>query len=516
MSLKREGKVLPLIKAHPYSISAMICILFWLVTGGTVRFLNNAGISTMAMMVTYIALVVVIIAAGIVLGIRKRLDTSALILLIAAAGILARMWFAMYSMANDPYQHDIGNFDRNPVNAVHDNYIFYLYDNCRLPDFDFRGYGQFYHPPLHHIISAVAMKINSFVFPGRAGNYEFLMCISLFYSLVTMILLYKILRFFKIEGTALVASFMLVAFYPFLIISAGQINNDPLANMFFIAAFYNALRWYERPGYKRIILTAVCIGLAMMSKLSTGLIAVPVGFIFLAGLLRSRFRDKHIWLQFLSFAGIAFPLGLWFPVRNLIRWGIPPTYVFDLGIIPSQDLSGYSLTERLFGTSEASMSIPYVIFDENYKEFNIFTVLFKSSLFDDFDHHDKFGITLIATILLFLGLILVIMFIVGLIKALIRAFRKHDTCLFAVLIMLVTEFASIIVFAFKYPLTCSVNFRYVFPTVICFLLFTALCFPKSGNEYRRLLQKIAMGVIVLFSVTSIAFYACEWTAMPFF
>ena len=269
-----------------------------------------------------------------------------------------------------------------------------------------------------------------------------------------------------------------------------------------------------KPGFRKIIVVAVCIGLAMMSKLSAGLVAVPVAFIFLAALIRARFKDSKLWLQFLSFAGVVFPMGLWFPIRNLIMWGIPPTYVFDLGKVPSMDLSGYSVFDRLLGTSEVSRSIPFVVFDENNKDFNIFTILFKSSLFDDLDHHDRPVFSLLGIIMLFLGLVLVIMCIIGLVRAVIRVFKEHDVCMASVVILLITELAAIIVFAFRYPLICSSSFRYIMPAMICFVLFIALCFPKSDNEYRRLIQRLAAGVIVLFSTASVVFYAVEWMGMP--
>ena len=509
MGIKPGGRFAALIKAHPYAFSGIICILFWLLTGGSVRYLNNTGISARAMMFTYMALLLAVIITGIVLKAGKKLDTAGLIWLIAIGGVLARIWFAMYAQTTIPYQHDMGYFDRNPASAVHDNYMFYIYDNWKLPDFDIRGWGQFYHPPLHHFISAVAMRINELIFPGRAGNYEFLMCISLFYSLVTMILLYKIIRFFKFTGSSLVMSFMLVAFYPFLIISAGHINNDPLASMLAIASIYNALRWYKEPGFRRIICVALCIGFAMMSKLSAGLIAVPVAFIFLAALIRAKFKGTRLWMQYLSFAGVVFPLGLWFPLRNFFMWGIPPTYVFDLGNVPSMDLAGYSVAQRLFGSSEVSRSIPFVVFDENYKDFNIFTILFKSSLFDDLDHHDKPVYTLLAMILLWLGLALVIMCVAGLIKAVIRIFKERDVCLASVVILLITELAAIVVFAFKYPLICSENFRYVMPVMVSMVIFAGMCFTKTSKEWRKLLNMICGFVVISFAAMSVVFYMLE-------
>ena len=509
-------KIRAVIVRHPYIASAIPCILLWLVTGGSVSTLNRIGITTTTQMITYLVMLLCVVIVYVVLAVRHKLSDKISCLIIFIGGLLARAWFAMYSLTNDAYQHDFGNFDYDLHYAVHDNYILYLLNEHHLPDFDFRGLGQFYHPPLHHIISAIACKVNSVIFPGRDGNYEFLMCISLFYSLAILILIYKILRYFKFEGKALICAFMLASFYPYMIITAGQINNDTLASLLFIAAFYQALLWYRRPGFKRIIYIAVMIGCAMMTKISAGLIAIPVGLIFLITLIKSKGRDRKLWLQFLSFAAVVFPLGLWFPIRNYIRWGIPPTYVFDLGILPKQDLTVFTPLQRLFGFSEVTMSIPFVVFGVDYRDYNTFTILFKSSLFVDFDHHDKSLFILLATFVFFLGMAVLIMFATGLVKTVIKAVRERSVELIAVLVLLVTEFTSSVIFGFKYPLVCSISFRYIFPTVICFALFAAFCFKPARNQYLILLQRIAIGVIVLFSLASVAFYACEWMAMPFF
>ena len=498
--------------AHPIILSGIISILFWMITGGSTASLNKIGLSNKASMYICIGAFAVLIAGFIVIAVRKKATVRTACVFIMAGGAVTRMWYALYALTTNVYQHDFGNWDYHPGNAVHENYIHYLMTNLHLPDFDIRGYGQYYHPPLHHTISAIVMKIDSVLFPSREVDGSCLKALSLFYSLVIMILIYKIMKHFGIDGMALVAATALASFYPSLIICSCQINNDPLANMLVIAGFYNALKWYRDRRYITIIYTALAIGCAMMTKLSAGLVAFPVGFIFLAAFIRSKGTRKNVFTQLLAFAAVVFPLGLWFPIRNLICWGIPPTYIFTLGSIPGQDVSGYSVMQRLFGSTDVTRSVPFTVFGEENKDFNIFTILFKSSLFDDLDHHDKPFWSLIAGIMMILGIVIVVIFAAGLVKAVIKCFKDKDTGIAAVIILLVTELASIIVFAFKYPLICSVNFRYVFPTVICFTLFAALCFKKSENEWVRLIQKMMGVVIAGFSVLSVVFFMTEWMA----
>ena len=290
-----------LLSEHHFCVAGLLCIVVWILTGGSAALLNKAGITNTALMTVHFVIMGAVIFCLLYLVFSKRITDTLACMTLALGGFFARAWYCIFALTTEEYQHDVGAFDYNLANASHDNYILYLLYNKHLPDFDFRGTGQFYHPPLHHFISAVAIKINSVIFPSREGDYGFLMCISLFYSLIVLILIYRILKMFGFTGKSLVIPFAVACFYPYLIISSGQINNDPLASMLFIAAFYNALVWYRERSFKRMIFTALCIGFAMMSKLSAGFVAFPVGFIFLAALIGARGKDKKMWQQFASF-----------------------------------------------------------------------------------------------------------------------------------------------------------------------------------------------------------------------
>jgi len=65
----------------------------------------------------------------------------------------------------------------------HAGYITYLLQHHQLPDFDPRGHWQFYHPPLHHMISALWLWLSEHVFGiSNAAAQESLQTLSLFYA----------------------------------------------------------------------------------------------------------------------------------------------------------------------------------------------------------------------------------------------------------------------------------------------------------------------------------------------
>ena len=74
------------------------------------------------------------------------------VILILAAGFLLKLVYVLYTGIGT-LQHDVHSFT-DSTNG-HAGYIRYLYTYGHLPDFDPRQEFQFYHPPLHHILSAL-------------------------------------------------------------------------------------------------------------------------------------------------------------------------------------------------------------------------------------------------------------------------------------------------------------------------------------------------------------------------
>ena len=93
---------------------------------------------------------------GIYLKKKKLLNTATICFLILLSGLLLRLIYISYTGIGTR-QHDVHTFFKN--NGGHAEYILYLFDNHKLPDFDPRDIWQFYHPPLHHIICALWLTI---------------------------------------------------------------------------------------------------------------------------------------------------------------------------------------------------------------------------------------------------------------------------------------------------------------------------------------------------------------------
>jgi hypothetical protein len=480
---------------------------------------------------------VMILSVLIALLILRKITARDIVLLIMILSFWTRLTVVLYTPVTHPYQHDMAYFTDDKFYGTHDTYILYTLKNWNLLEADVRDYAQFYQPPLHYFLSAAVIKISSLIFPGQADNYEVIKIIPLFCSTASGLLIYKMIRYFRISGPGVIFTMCLSMFLPEFLILSASVNNDAVSVFFSFFAFYYALLWYRSPKMRYILLTGAGIGLSMMGKLSGGLIAVPVAFIFLAKLCyqlnpkarikeegygRENIKIPNIIGQFLAFAGLTFPLGLWFPLRNLIRWGVPIGYVNTFNMAAHDDVSSYSVLERLLLPAKGlSAEVPFVLFNDNDKEHQIFLALFKTALFDEkMFQQDSFFMTAGSIMLLLFELIAVISVIclfVFLIVDIRRGTYRYEAA--AMMVLFLTEMVSYVSFCLKYKAVSSMNMRYVVPVVIPLAymlarLISALNRRRKEEGIKGILVKTALygisALVVLFSILTLLFYGSYW------
>ena len=442
----------------------------------------------------------------------KRFNTEDAVFFVLAAGFVLRAVMVLFTPLNF-YQHDVSGFGPG-FQGFHDDYIMYIYENRALPDGDVRDLGQLYHPPLHHILSAVFFKLNSLVFPERAGEINSLKTLPFIWSSGAVLIALKILKHFKIKGAPLVISLAFVSFHPQLVFLAIQVNNDALAMMLFTASVCLALKWYEKPELTTILFTALTIGCAMMTKLSMGFVAFPIGFLFLVRFIRAvKKKDKKsisaaaLFKQFVFFGLLVFPLGLWFPVRNYITHKTPFTYVFMIDSTGGQDVWMFSAVKRLFVPSAGSLKMPFLTSASSKPEvdYNMFLALLKTSLFDERRFDQAYYLTT-GRIMLILAAVLAIVMTVCAAGIAIRYIRqkKMTADYVSLLILCAVLLASFISFCFGYPVVCSESFRYVAPALPAAAVFFGLALQEF---WKKLPVKIIMtGLVTAFSCAVFMFY----------
>lgn len=407
---------------------------------------------------------------------KKRVTDNFKLNCIMVTGILLRLYYILATPVIQSRQYDLGSaVPEEGIFTGHLGYIFYLFTHKGLPDLDPREVYQFFHPPLHHIVSALWMGVVSLFTDNRDLWVEWLQVLPFLYSVLILFVIRQICKEFKLQGKALLFVMLVVSFHPSLIFMAGSINNDCLALLFQFATIWLALCWYRDRSYKNILGIAFSISLGMLTKLSVGMFAVPVAFLFFYVLItewrtRKCIPGKRI-LQYVVFGAVCIPIGLGWAVRCLVRFGMPLTYVNRLPEDSWQYVGNYSLLERFFIPNPIAFFRNLAHGSLGFGE-NVWVQLFRTAALGECDlsTFPLWG-KLIALLMIAAAFVLAVWAFILFIRVFVFGKRKDfpvldmgKRCFW--LIGYAVLFISYLNFCYNFPHQCTMNFRYMVPTVL--------------------------------------------------
>ncbi len=427
--------------------------------------------------------------------------------------LLCCMGFCMrfaYVLATPYYvrQHDVGRFDGE---SGHAPYIIYLLENGQLPDFDVRTVWQFYHPPLHHSIAAGWMRFLQHCGVSFADAAESVQILTLAYSCICMVLFWKLLGHFRLKGAAKLLPMTVVAFHPTFFIMAGSINNDMLSITFLLWAILLTCRWYREQKFTTILQLAIAIGCGMMTKISVWMAAPAAAVVFLAVLIRERQKRLSLIGQYAAFGAVCVPLGLGWGIRNLIRFGVPITYIPMLSNTSSQYVGSIPPLERLLDFSSYQWTYVYDCFTaygQPYNEFNPTIGILKTAMFDELINPENYPAISGFGELLFLAQFLVVLVTLAAITVVITKRRKtleHWQLLLTYAITTVSYYS----FCLSFAHTCTMNIRYATPLIFIGCLFFGIWMQEDEEAAPTgVLHRILRIPVALFLLGSYLVYAC--------
>ncbi len=400
----------------------------------------------------------------------KKKDTAAAALLTLIGGVLR----LLYILGTTVYErgHDVGNYTDltdTLVNPGHLGYIEYLAKFRHLPDFDPFSVFSYYHPPLHHFLASLVVRASALFGASTDTAFENVQFLILFYSLITLILGYLILREFG-SGPELLIPYGLFCIHPSMILMSGSVNNDMLTVLFELLILYLTLEWMKDRSRKKLLLLSLAFGLGMLTKISVVVLAFPVGLVmlgYLVTLLRKKDRNMTAGCirDYVFFGLIAGIIGLSWTVRNAVRFRVKPGIA---SATPESFLymGNTPLLKRLGIPSSLGLDYPFHSVYGNASD-NVWLILFRTAVFGEI-RPDVTGASLFACQAVFmLNLILGLFCAVLTVLYSIREIRKGDRDRG---IFLLSGYASFlftyILFVMKYPYTCSCDFRYIVPTLL--------------------------------------------------
>ncbi len=269
----------------------------------------------------------------------------------------------------------------------------------------------------------------------------------------------------------------------------------------------------------------------MMTKLSVALIAPPIAIVFLVVLVQKlRQRKWHIFGQLGLFAAVCAPLGLWYPLRNLIRFGVPLTYVQKMNPKVMQyigDQSFWSRVTDFSGKQFQSVFEQFLQCDSSgnrigYNEYNPLVAMLKNFLFGEFIHESNFADSCLSLWLAeFFFWFASILAAAALVFLVILCFRRcsirpmHKVFLVSLYVLFVGSFYRL---SAAEPFVCTMNSRYITPTILIGALFYGVFVQNLLRRRTRAANVFAWtlgGIALLFAVLStVVYYAVCMPLMP--
>ncbi|MBP5154253.1 MAG: glycosyltransferase family 39 protein [Lachnospiraceae bacterium] len=433
---------------------------------------------------------------------RKGSNEEVLLSALVLAGILLRFLYVLYTDSTER-QHDPGAFTQT-AGIGHIGYIEYWYQNgLTLPDFDVRTMWQYYHPPLHYWLSALALRGLTLIGVPYQTAGEAIQILPMLWSSLTVIVCLRLFRALGLRGGPMLAAAAIVCFHPTFILFGGSYNNDMLLMLLVMTSFLQALRWYRDPTWKNILILAVCVGGCVMSKLSGVMVAPAIALLFAAVLIRHIKKPLPYLGQFAVFGVISIPLGIWWQVRNLIAFGVPLTFIPSLDSNSSMYLGDMSVSQRLFDFGGEQLHYVYDAYGflgAPYYEFNPTLGLIKTALFDECNnsindlHFPQIAST--GPALFWVNLVLFALCTVFFLLMLIRKSRSMDRVQQGALgLLFFVHLINYYIFCFTFPFTCTMNIRYAMPVIPRCALGLGLIMRDAGEKWPAKVFRVLCGAL---------------------
>jgi len=393
---------------------------------------------------------------------------------IMGVGGLLRLFYVLFSTIYER-QYDIGQIDLDSAHTVsggHLAYIQYLYQNWHLPDMDPTTVYQFHHPPLHHFVCAVWMKLCSVFVKNTDVLEESIQAVPFMCSLLILWVLYLIVREFALTDRVKLFVMALFSVHPSLILLSGSVNNDCMALLFTLFTVYAAMVWIRTKSLVSLLGIALSIALGMCTKQNVAEMAFPVAAVFLYELIlewkKDGFPAKRIG-QFAVFGLVSVPLGMSFYVRNLVKYEVPLVWVYELAEDSWQYTGHVPVINRFLWPVPAELVDNLTHFRIGCG-YNVWMQIIRTSVLGEWDMAGVGRIVkLLAVLLMFLGALLAVWALAAFFDVFVLRCKKYGISRPVQLLFAggyIVNMLLYLVFAYQYPQECSMHFRYIEITLL--------------------------------------------------
>ena len=486
-------------------------------------------------------------------------------------GILMRLGVAV-GVKMPVWNYDMGG----PDGYGHMGYMWRIYKTGRLPQWN---YQQFYHPPLHYLIGAGVLKVSSIFTNDEELMQNLLKVMSFCWSILILIVVWRFLGEIELRRRTKYLAMTVFLCQTGLIRMACSVNNDPLSILLIFYSLLWLIRWWKKPSIKGAGILGIFTGLAVMTKTSA-MVLWPVEFIvFIVKMIssvksnrtfllerkesqrkerkdssgfitESQKSDKKIEKQDLGFITstfikmavafmiISLPIGLWYPVRNYVRFGQEFGYVLDLGdpeknVVEKplygperglqtkieEDLSRaalyriktyentleHSVTERLVPPGLEQLVVGRKRKDSSRDYYNLYASIILTSLYEDLgideDAHGEAMVSALSVIIMVWASVVVVGVIARACLRIVRVIRKKKLDFEIVVEMMMIIYSVVLIAGYvmmnlRLPIGCSTSFRYIMPLVMTGVSVMEMEEKKSGKRGYRGVIYIGLALMI--------------------
>ncbi|MCR5426862.1 MAG: glycosyltransferase family 39 protein [Lachnospiraceae bacterium] len=404
------------------------------------------------------------------------------------------------------FENDMGTFEERSYGHI--GYAYHLYAGDPVLSFSPIGYDQLYHPPLYHFLLAKYLKLQELTgaMLGEQAD-EIAQTFDFFLAGVLLLFLAKICVKLGVDaaGTSLVLACMTVI--PYMIISSGATNNDPLACTLGVIAIYFGLCWRETHRLRDICLMGLGIGCSMMAKMSGAVLAFSMAVFMLLVVWKDRKEWKKYIGQFACFGLISGVCGLWHPIYNLVRFGVPLDYFPRVNETYDMFLPDFTKQEFLFDFKDGLMYLtPSYQRSDGYIEHNILLSVLKHATFNEGYNYQYtpfsnfLGVTCFTVVCILCAAFVICSAVV--------AFKKWPAWESKILIIgtTVANYLCLVKVVFAQPFVCTMNVRYLLLAICTGSITVGMALSGKPQEApRRGHIVVSMLALLLFLI------GAEWT-----
>jgi hypothetical protein len=247
-------------------------------------------------------------------------------------------------------------------------------------------------------------------------------------------------------------------------------------------------------------------GLAMFAKLSGALIAVPamVAYIIVfIQCIRKKEPFKHLIFQALIIGAIAAPLGLWFHIYAKIKFDQPFGFVFSnlTSALYHGDKSFFARFINIFDFGDMCTAL----WGNTFVNYNMPNFLIKSALFGEYGFS---GADALAGFALVFNYLFVYLSLALMVIYFIKSGKEHFEIKIIAGALIVSQLLAQLYFNIKMPYGCTMDFRYIVPIIIGFMILDALAADRfvKENDWKKYFSIVTCSLGMLMIASSSLFY----------